>query len=218
MMLKALDISKTYKRDIDNIGGIKHASITIHPYEYHCIYGASGSGKSTLMNVLSGMLFPERGRVYVDHDDLYQKKEKDRTKLRISTIGYIMQGASLLGNFTVYENIVIPLELAKVEVDYKQVDEIIHILELDQVIDAYPKELSGGEYRRTAFARTIVSNPQIILADEPTSNLDDKNAAIIRNVLETLSLDGTGVLVATHDKKFITDNHIIHNIENGRLY
>ncbi len=218
MILTAVNIRKTFERADNNTCGITDVSITIRPAEYHCIFGTSGSGKSTILNILAGMLSPTDGNVYLDNEDMYCKKEFERTSMRINTIGYIMQGASLLSNISVYDNIVFPLEIAKQKVSYKQVKNIINKLELNDLVDAYPKELSGGEYKRVTIARTIVSNPQIILADEPTSNLDEKNANIIRNIFEDLFLNGTGILVATHDMKFIEQQHIIHNIKNGKLY
>lgn len=217
MILKAENLQKTYERSENNICGISDVSITVRPAEYHCIFGTSGSGKSTLLNILSGMLQPSEGKVYFDNEDLYSKKEVERTKLRISTIGYIMQGASLLNNLSVYDNIVFPLEIAKQQVNYELVHDIINKMELVKLVDAYPKELSGGEYRKVTVARTIASDPQIIIADEPTSNLDEKNAQIIRSIFEKLYLSGTTIIVATHDMKFITNQHIIHNIEHGKL-
>lgn len=217
MILKAENIQKTYERAQNNICGLSDVSISISTAEYHCIFGTSGSGKSTLLNILSGMLKPSSGKVYIDNLDLYLEKEVNRTKIRISTVGYIMQGASLLSNLSVYDNIVFPLEIARRIVDYKLVDDIINKLELTKFVDAYPKEISGGEYRRVTVARTIVTDPQIIIADEPTSNLDEKNAEIIRGIFEDLYLEGKGILVATHDMKFITKHHRIHNIENGKF-
>ena len=217
MILRAENIQKTYERAENNICGLLDASISVNTAEYHCIFGTSGSGKSTLLNILAGMQKPSLGNVYIDSHDLYLEKEASRTKMRISTIGYIMQGASLLSNLSVYDNIVFGLEIARKKVDHKLVNEIIYKLKLNKLADAYPKEISGGEYRRVTIARTITADPQIIIADEPTSNLDEKNAEIIRSVFEELYLDGKGILVATHDMKFISNNHIIHNLENGKL-
>lgn len=217
MILKAENICKTYIRTENNVSGITDINITVNPFEYHCLYGTSGSGKSTLLNILSGMLTPSSGKVYVDNEDFYNKKETERTEIRINEIGYIMQGSSLLGNLTVYENIVFTLEIAGIEIDYQQVEDIIDKLRLSKLVNAYPKELSGGEYRRTVIARTVISNPSIILADEPTSNLDEDNANIIRNIFDELNKQGKGVLVATHDKQFMSDEHVIHYIKEGYL-
>lgn len=218
MILTAVNIQKTFERANNNTCGIMDVNITIRPAEYHCIFGASGSGKSTILNILAGMLSPSSGNVYLNNEDIYCKKESERTEMRINTIGYIMQGTSLLSNLSVFDNIVFPLEMANKKVNYEQVQDIIDKLELNNLVDAYPKVLSGGEYRRVTVARTIVCNPKIILADEPTSNLDEKNADIIRNIFEDLYLNGTGILVATHDMKFIEPQPIIHNIKNGKLY
>ncbi|QNU68593.1 ATP-binding cassette domain-containing protein [Ruminiclostridium herbifermentans] len=218
MILRAVNIRKTFDRADNNTCGIIDVSITIRPAEYHCIFGTSGSGKSTILNILAGMLAPSSGSVYLDNMDIYSNKKFMRTSMRINSIGYIMQSASLLSNISVYDNIIFPLEIAKKQVNYRQVEDIINKLELSHLVDAYPKELSGGEYKRVTIARTIVSNPQIILADEPTSNLDEKNANIIRNIFEDLYLEGKGIVVATHDMKFIESHHIIHNIRNGKLY
>lgn len=218
MILTAVNIRKTFERGDNKTFGVTDASITIRPAEYHCIFGTSGSGKSTILNILAGMLSPYSGNVYLDNEDMYCKKEFERTRMRINTIGYIMQGTSLLSNLSVYDNIVFPLAITKQKISYELVQDIINKLELNNLVHAFPKELSGGEYRRVTVARTIVSNPQIILADEPTSNLDEKNANIIRNIFEVLFLSGTGILVATHDMKFIEKQHIIHNINNGKLY
>jgi putative ABC transport system ATP-binding protein len=217
MILEAVNIGKTYGRGNGKESGVREVNLTIREEQYHCIFGSSGSGKSTILNMIAGMMTPTRGNIYLNSEDLYGKWENDRTRLRVDTIGYIMQGESLLSNLTVYENIVFPLRIARKGVNEAQLDELIKKLELTDLIDSYPTELSGGEYRRVAVARTVLCNPQFIIADEPTSNLDERNAKIIRDIFEELYERGTAILVATHDLQFKQKHHNIYCIENGVL-
>ncbi|HEX3022050.1 MAG TPA: ABC transporter ATP-binding protein [Lachnospiraceae bacterium] len=217
MILEAVNIGKIFGRGNGKASGVRDVNLTIKEEQYHCIFGSSGSGKSTILNMMAGMLTPTRGNIYLNREDLYGKRENDRTRLRVDTVGYIMQGESLLSNLTVYENIVFPLRIARQEVIEAQVEELIEKMELTDLLDSYPTELSGGEYRRVAVARTVLCNPKFIIADEPTSNLDERNAKIIRDIFEELYERGTAILVATHDLQFKQKHHSIYYIENGVL-
>ncbi len=204
MVLKAEHIFHTFIQ-----GGIvreclSDVNLTIMPGEFKCLTGESGTGKTTLLNILTGMLKPTQGAVYLDEKNIYDDmNESQRTECRNSSIGYLMQGMALLGNLTVYENLIFPLELAGRTYDQARVLKVLQELELGSVQDSYPQVLSGGEYRRASLARTILLEPEILVADEPTSNLDERSAGIVRRMLTDYCQSGKSVLVATHDRKLV---------------
>jgi len=198
MTLKAENISKKFGKN-----GLDSVSISISEKEFLCITGESGCGKTTLLNILSGMLTPDTGTVTLDGKNIYlDMKEQERTALRNQTIGYMTQGNSLIPELTIWQNIVCPLELYGRKQDDNTVMQLFHRLGIDNVADSFPSEVSGGEYRRALLARVLQLDAKIIIADEPTSNLDEKSAVIVRQVLYEAYQNGKGVIVATHDKAF----------------
>ena len=167
-----------------------------------CVTGESGCGKTTLLNILSGMLRPDSGTVQLDGRNIFQMTDKERTMLRNTTIGYMTQGNSLIPELKVWQNIVCPTELCGKKADEDKVTALCERLGIANVSDSYPSDLSGGEYRRALLARVLLLDMPILLVDEPTSNLDEKSASIVREVLNEQYLKGKGVLIVTHDKEF----------------
>ncbi len=195
---------------------IEDMNLVIQSGELHLFYGASGNGKTTLLNIMTGMLRPSDGQVLLDGKEIQNLKEHELALLRRERFGYAMQNASLLGSLTVYENISLPLTFfTKGNPD--RVEEQLKKAGLWRVKDSYPSELSGGEYRRCTILRALITEPDFLFADEPTSNLDDQNAEIIIDMLNELQKQGTAVVVATHDKRFMEGDRkkelpIVHKI------
>ena len=198
MTLDANNISKSFGKN-----GLPPVNISVSDNRFVCVTGESGCGKTTLLNILSGMLKPDSGNVKLDGKDIYSMTEKERTLLRNGAISYMAQGNSLIPELTVWQNIVCPIEIYGRKYDKKQVLELMKKLGIDNVADSNPSDISGGEYRRALLARVITSDAKLLLVDEPTSNLDEKSAYIVREILYEQYKKGKGLLVVTHDREIL---------------
>ena len=192
-MIEGKKITKLFGKN-----GLKSTDITVKKGEMTALAGASGCGKSTLLNILTGMLRPDSGSVIIKGTDISKLSEKERTALRSGVIGYMMQKNALLPELTVWQNILFPAYTAKKKPD-KKAEEIAERLSLTSLLGSYPSQISGGDYRRVMLARVLVTEPEIIIADEPTSNLDRESAEIVRDMLKEVNSSGTTVLAASHD-------------------
>ena len=193
-MIEGKNITKLFGKN-----GLKSTDITVKKGEMTALAGASGCGKSTLLNILTGMLRPDSGSVFIKGTDISKLSEKERTALRSGVIGYMMQKNALLPELTVWQNILFPAYTAKKKPDKKRAEEIAERLSLTSLLGSYPSQISGGEYRRVMLARVLVTEPEIIIADEPTSNLDRESAEIVRDMLKEVNKNGITVLAASHD-------------------
>lgn len=165
------------------------------------ITGKSGSGKSTLLHMLGGLLTPTSGKVFLDGSDLYATSDAERSKKRNEKIGFIPQGQTGLQSLTVLENVLVPATLyGKKGMEGKAIG-LLERLGVAELKDAYPNELSGGEIRRMAIARALLNDPELILADEPTGDLDDENTTAVLQLLRERAASGATVIVVTHDKE-----------------
>ncbi len=203
MILKANDIEKEFTG-----GGLSGVSFELNPGTFTLLTGESGIGKTTLLNIITGMLRPDKGSVFiddksgVDKEIFTQLKKSERIALLSHRIAYMMQGVSLIPSVSVYDNLVLPLELNGVKYTKDEVEETLNRLGIYKIKDEHPGHISGGEYRRVLLAGALLQKPELIVADEPTSNLDAKAAGIVRDVLYEYKTDKTSVLVATHDAGF----------------
>lgn len=197
MILRAKSVTKKFR---DGRCGLEASSLKVETGEYICIVGKSGCGKTTFLNILSGMLSPTSGVVYIENKDIYKElSEEKRTSLRNSKIGYMNYGNCLMENLTVWENLVFPIKLKGSKFEKQKLEEILNKLDIAEVKNAYPWQLSAGEYRRVCLGRVLALDTDILILDEPTSNLDEKSATIIADIISELNAD-KGIIVATHDK------------------
>lgn len=178
-ILKAKNISKIYGLDTKHpVQAIHDISLTIHEGEFVVIMGPSGSGKSTLLNNISTIDIPTQGQIYINEQEIQQMSENQLGKFRYEHLGFIFQDFNLLNSLTVYENIMIPLKLGGCQ--EKEITEKVHNitqkLNIEELLDKYPFECSGGQQQRVAIARALITNPSLIIADEPTGNLDSQNS------------------------------------------
>lgn len=185
--------------------GLGSTSFSLKEGEHLCISGESGCGKTTLLNIITGMLRADKGSVILNGKDIYSSmSERGRTKLRSKKIGYMMQGNTLIPELNVENNIRCVLELNGKRADRKRISEIAERLGISGVLRSYPSEISGGEYRRVLLARTLMLEPEILVADEPTSNLDENSAEAVRSLLDEYIADKSHILiVSTHDSTLL---------------
>lgn len=205
MLLEADKISKTY---FDGRLGLNECSFSVNQGEYVCIVGKSGCGKTTLLNIITGMLAPEAGNVYLDGENIYKDlKQSKRTTLRNDKIGYLNYGNYLIENLTVYDNILYPLLLNGRKCEPNDIHTILDELEIGNIKTSYPRQISAGEYRRAGLARILALDTKILVLDEPTSNLDDKSGEIILNIISRIKKQ-KNIIVATHDERLMLGRKI----------
>ena len=200
-MIKLENITKMYNKK--NIIALNNININFESGKFYAIMGNSGSGKSTLLNIIGLLDYPSSGILRINNLNIKHLSQSKLDELRSMEIGYVFQECFLSENLTVFENIMLPLLINNNISQRKKiliVNELLLMIKLNERKDHFPKELSGGERQRVALARALVNNPTIILADEPTGNLDRKNEIIIFNILKKLTLYGKCVIVVSHSE------------------
>ena len=202
-VLEARNIKKYYGKEPNITKALDGVDFNVEKGEFVAIVGTSGSGKSTLLNMLGGLDIPTSGEIKIQGKKLSDLNDEQLTIFRRRNIGFIFQNYNLLPMLNVYENIVLPIELDGQEVDQTFLNEIINMLGLQEKLKSMPNMLSGGQQQRVAIARALITKPAIILADEPTGNLDPDTAWDIMNLLNDINMRGTTVVVATHAKDIV---------------
>ena len=218
-IIKTKNLIKEYGQGENTIFALNNVSIDLEEGEFVAIVGSSGSGKSTLLNMLGGLDFPNEGEIYVRGTRLSDLKGEDLTIFRRRNIGFVFQSYNLIPILSVYENIVMPLELDGIQADTDFINEICEKLKITDKLDQMPGQLSGGQQQRAAIARALSTKPAIILADEPTGNLDSKTSVEVAGLLKmsALAFHQTIALV-THDEEIAQMADRIIRIEDGRVY
>ena len=217
-MLKVENLKRYYKSNDVEVRALDGVSFDVEKGEFISIIGASGSGKSTLLHLLGGLDYPTSGKVLIDGTDMYALKDDERTIFRRRNIGFVFQAYNLLPMLNVYENIIIPFGLDGDKVDKKYVDSVIDILEISDQKYKMPNELSGGQQQRVAIARALVTKPSLILADEPTGNLDSKSSSQVVYLLKKINKElGNTILMITHDDAVAQAAEKTLRIEDGKL-
>lgn len=217
-MLKVENLKRYYKSNDVEVRALDGVSFDVEKGEFISIIGASGSGKSTLLHLLGGLDYPTSGKVLIDGTDIYGLKDDERTIFRRRNIGFVFQAYNLLPMLNVYENIIIPFGLDGDKVDKKYVDSVIDILEISDQKYKMPNELSGGQQQRVAIARALVTKPSLILADEPTGNLDSKSSSQVVYLLKKINKElGNTILMITHDDAVAQAAEKTLRIEDGKL-
>ena len=215
-IVKVENLTKSYGNGEAKVDALKNVNLSIHKGEFVAIVGPSGSGKSTLLHLLGGVDSPTSGKVYINGVDIYTLKEKDLSIFRRRNVGLIYQFYNLIPVLTAKENILLPAELdnRKVEKDY--LEDLLKTLGLNGRENHLPNELSGGQQQRTSIGRALINRPAIILADEPTGNLDSKNS---KEVLELLKLSvkkyNQTLIMITHDANIALQADRVITIEDG---
>lgn len=217
-MLKVENLKRYYKSNDVEVRALDGVSFDVEKGEFISIIGASGSGKSTLLHLLGGLDYPTSGKVLIDDTEIYALKDDERTIFRRRNIGFVFQAYNLLPMLNVYENIIIPFGLDGDKVDKKYVDSVIDILEISDQKYKMHNELSGGQQQRVAIARALVAKPSLILADEPTGNLDSKSSSQVVYLLKKINKElGNTILMITHDDAVAQAAEKTLRIEDGKL-
>lgn len=217
-ILKTEGLKKVYGSGENAVHALDGVSLSVEKGEFAAIVGTSGSGKSTLLHMLGGLDRPTEGSVFVDGKDIFSLKDEELTIFRRRKIGFVFQAYNLVPVLNVYENIVLPIELDGAEADKDFVQEIIETLGLSERLSALPGQLSGGQQQRVAIARALASAPAIILADEPTGNLDSRTSQDVLSLLKVTSRKFVQTIVMiTHNEEIAQMADRILRIEDGRI-
>ncbi len=217
-ILKIENLKKVYGSGETEVKALDDISFQVEEGEFIAIIGPSGSGKSTLLHSIAGLEKPTSGKVYFYDKDIYKMNKKELTILRRQKIGIIYQFYNLIPTLNVEENITLPIELDKKKIDTKKLDEIIKFLGLEKRKKHLPNELSGGQQQKVAIGRALMINPTIILADEPTGNLDSKSSEEIMQVLKKANKDyKQTIIMITHNLEIAKLADRIIKIEDGKI-
>jgi putative ABC transport system ATP-binding protein len=217
-LLDVLGLRKEYSRGGRTFEAVRSASMSAGEGDFVCITGQSGSGKSTLLNMIAGLLEPTSGSIIFDGSDLTGMDDDELSLYRNAQIGYIPQGYSILPNLSVIDNVLLPFYLYRKTGD--PADRAMALLErvgIAHLAEAYPAHLSGGELRRTAIARSLINSPRMLVADEPTVDLDPRNAEEVMRIFSDISRDSAAVILVTHEESAARWADRRFSMESGTL-
>ncbi len=219
MDIKIQNLQKVFKTDSVMTQALNNVSLEIKDGDFVAIMGPSGCGKSTLLNILGLLDNPTGGEYYLDGQEVGHLKENERTEWRKGRIGFVFQSFNLIKEMNIRDNIMLPLNNLKLSREEKRrrVDEVMNRMGIAHRSRHYPTQLSGGQQQRAAIARAIVSRPGLILADEPTGNLDSKNGAEVMALLTELHREGSTIVMVTHSQKDATNADYIINLFDGQI-
>lgn len=218
-IIKTENLKKSFRTSEVETIAINDLNFEVNKGEFVAIMGPSGCGKTTLLNILGLLDTPTSGTYYLNGQDVSTLNERDRTFLRRGKIGFVFQSFNLIDELTVFENIELPLSYLKIKTAErrKMVDDIMERMAISHRAKHFPHQLSGGQQQRVAIARAVVANPEIILADEPTGNLDSKNGIEVMNTLTELNHSGASIVMVTHNKRDAEYAHRTIDMFDGHI-
>lgn len=221
IVLKLENIDRTYVAKNEKLHILRELNLDVREGEFISIIGKSGSGKTTLLNLMGLLDKPDEGKVYIDDIDITSATEEQKDKLKNKNMGFIFQFHYLLSEFTALENVMLPAlvnNFSKKEEIKKRAQELLEIVELGDRVNHKPTQLSGGEKQRVAIARALINSPKILLADEPTGNLDEETSEIINALLKKINKEfGQTIIVVTHSKELASITEKIFVLKKGKL-
>jgi len=218
-MIKTINLNKIFRTDEVETTALNNVNVHIKEKEFVAIMGPSGCGKSTLLNILGLLDNPTDGEYSLNGIEVSKFSEKKRTKLRKGNIGFVFQSFNLIDELNVYENVELPLLYLKMSASErkKKINQVLDRMQITHRSKHFPQQLSGGQQQRVAIARAVVTNPKLILADEPTGNLDSKNGLEVMNLLSELNEEGTTIIMVTHSPRDSEYAHRIINLFDGQV-
>jgi len=212
-MIKTEKLTKIFRTEEIETSALNNVNLHVEKGEFVAIMGPSGCGKSTLLNIVGLLDNPSGGKYYFDGQEVGHLKERNRTQLRKGNIGFVFQSFNLIDELNVYENVELPLIYLKYKAKERKemVEKVLERMKISHRRKHFPQQLSGGQQQRVAIARAVVANPKLILADEPTGNLDSKNGLEVMNLLTELNKEGTTIVMVTHS---LHDSEFAHRVIN----
>lgn len=218
IILEVQDLVKYYGTGENMVKAVDHTNLQIERGKFTAIVGRSGSGKSTLLHLLGGLDRPDSGKVFIEQRDIYALKEEKLAKFRREKIGFVFQDYNLIPSLSAWENVILPIGLSNKKVKEAEIDDIFEKIGLADKKKAMPNTLSGGQKQRTAIARALAANPAIILADEPTGNLDSQTELEVMNLLKKcVKQFGQTLVMITHDETIAQMADTVIVIEDGKV-
>ncbi len=217
-MIEAEAITKRYRDGAGQLTAVKGVEMRIHPGEFVLIQGRSGSGKSTLLSMLGGLTKPDEGKVLIDGEDLWNLSDQRISRIRAEKLGFIFQFSGLIPTLTVLNNVMVPSLFSKDP--QKCIERAISLLSsfgLSDKLNSYPSQLSGGELKRVAIARSLINDPSIILADEPTGDLDANTEGTIMEYIRRIHHEGKTIIMVTHNPALAKYSDSVYRVEDGVL-
>jgi putative ABC transport system ATP-binding protein len=219
-LIRLRNVAKHYQMGETIVRALDGIEFKVFEGEFVAIMGPSGSGKSTAMNLVGSLDVPTKGTIYLDNEDISTMEESDLAQLRGKKIGFIFQSFNLIPNLTALENVALPMMFQGIEKEERdeKATELLKMVELGDRLDHYPNELSGGQRQRVAIARSLCNDPEVLLADEPTGNLDTKTGEIVMNFLDKMNKEGKTIIMVTHDPE-LAQKHadVIYWLLDGKL-
>jgi putative ABC transport system ATP-binding protein len=218
-MIQTTNLTKVFRTEEIETSALDNVSLHIQRGEFVAIMGPSGCGKSTLLNIVGLLDNPTGGQYFFDGKEVGQLKERNRTQLRKGNIGFVFQSFNLIDELNVYENVELPLIYLKLKARERKemVEKVLERMKISHRRKHFPQQLSGGQQQRVAIARAVVANPKLILADEPTGNLDSKNGLEVMNLLTELNREGTTIVMVTHSLHDSEFAHRVINLFDGQV-
>lgn len=218
-MIRTDNLNKVFRTEEIETSALNNVNIHIEKGEFVAIMGPSGCGKSTLLNVIGLLDNPTSGSYFFDSAEVGHLKERHRTELRKGNIGFVFQSFNLIDELNVYENVELPLIYLNIKshVRKEMVEKVLERMKISHRKKHFPQQLSGGQQQRVAIARAVVANPKLILADEPTGNLDSKNGLEVMNLLTELNREGTTIVMVTHSMHDSEFAHRVINLFDGQV-
>jgi putative ABC transport system ATP-binding protein len=218
-MIKTNELTKIFRTEEVETTALNKINLDVKEGEYVAVMGPSGCGKSTLLNILGLLDNPTSGSYLFNGTEVANLKERDRTVFRKGNIGFVFQSFNLIDELNVFENVELPLIYLKMKTSErkKKVEDALDRMKITHRAKHFPQQLSGGQQQRVAIARAVVANPRLILADEPTGNLDSKNGIEVINLLCELNKEGTTIIMVTHNERDASYSHRIVNLFDGQI-
>ena len=218
MLLKTKSLSKSFARGKNSFFAVKDVDFSISASDFVFIVGRSGSGKTTFLNLVSGILDPTQGHVFFEDEDISSMSDTAKSFYRNESIGFVPQSLAYLPNLSVFDNVRVPFFLFNRDGDSEgRALSLLELMDIAHLKNEMPQNLSGGEIKRMLIARALMNSPKLLIADEPTANLDKETSETVMNLIKSVNKLGTAVLIVTHDFEILNENSTIYRMNDGEL-
>lgn len=218
MLLKTKSLSKSFTRGRNSFFAVKDVDFSISASDFVFIVGRSGSGKTTFLNLISGVLDPTQGQVFFEDQDISSMTDTDKSFYRNESIGFVPQSLAYLPNLSAFDNVRVPFFLFNRDGDSEgRALSLLDLMDIAHLKNEMPQNLSGGELKRMLIARALMNSPKLLIADEPTANLDKETSETVMNLIKSVNKLGTAVLIVTHDFEILNENSTIYRMNDGEL-